>query len=68
MSQEKIENIDIELHTECAECGRVRHKLIQLNVEDFDNLCDQYPDDNYVDSEGISHRHVYDVCVACDHA
>ena len=68
MSQENIENIDIELHTECAECGRVRHKLIQLNVEDFDNLCDQYPDDNYVDSEGISHRHVYDVCVACDHA
>ena len=68
MSQEKIENIDIKLHTECTECGRVRNKLIQLNIEDFDNLCDQYPDDNYVDSEGISHRHVYDVCVACDHA
>ena len=68
MSQEKIENIDIKLHTECTECGRVRDKFIQLNIEDFDNLCDQDPDDNYTDSGGISHRHVYDVCVACNHA
>lgn len=61
-------HINVKLHTECTECGRVRDKLIQLHIDDFDDLCDQSPDDNYTDSERIAHRHVYDVCVACNHA
>lgn len=68
MTEQKTENVDVKLHTECTECGRVRDKFIQLNIEDFDHLCDQDPDDNYIDSEGTLHRHVYDVCVACNHA
>lgn len=68
MNTEKIEMMDVKLHTECTECGRVRNKFIQIEADDFDTLCDREPEDNYIDSEGTPHRHVYDTCSACNYA
>lgn len=60
-----MNKVKILTHKECGQCGRVRDHETEYSEETWDKLTRYNPMDNYTDSEGVRHHHIFDVCQAC---
>ena len=60
-----MNKVKVLTHKECGQCGRVRDQEKELSLETWEKLSHYNPTDNYTDSEGVKHRHVFDICQAC---
>lgn len=60
-----METVEVIVHYECGHCGRVRDKDVTLPKETWDAFSCDCHEEVYTDSQGVNHRHLFDVCQAC---